>query len=142
MLPIPMPASPLASTSTAPVGDVATSKPKPVKQKNKLKKKKKKPVESGGLEDIMFYEVKRLLGTEKVEAAVQADQDYIEKFEHLEEVELEVVDISSHGEGLALNHDKDWVVAVPFCVPGERVLAKIYRNVSASRRHAMVACTE
>lgn len=73
--------------------------------------------------------MKRLLGSEKVDAAVQAEQDYIEKFEHLSEVELEVVDVSSHGEGLAINDEKDWIVAVPFCVPGERVLARIYRNV-------------
>lgn len=126
MLPIPKLASPVASTSTG--NSVATGKP--VKQKNKVKKKKKKPVESGGLEDIMFYEVKRLLPRDLVEAAVSEGQDYIEKFDHLEEVELEVVDMSSHGEGLALNDEKDWVVAVPFCVPGERVLAKVYRNVS------------
>ncbi|KAK9896104.1 S-adenosyl-L-methionine-dependent methyltransferase [Cystobasidium minutum MCA 4210] len=76
----------------------------------------------------MFFEVKRLLRLEKVEAAVQAEQDYIEKFDHLQEVELEVVDVSSHGEGLAINDEKDWIVAVPFCVPGERVLARVYRN--------------
>lgn len=129
MLPIPTPASPQASTSAAPAGNLATSK-QPVKPKNKHKKKKKKPVESGGLEDIMFYEVKRLLSPDIVQAAVAGGQDYIEKFDHLEEVELEVVDMSSHGEGLAINDHKDWVVAVPFCVPGERVLAKVYRNVS------------
>lgn len=132
MLPIPKPASPIASTSGG--NSVATSKP--VKQKNKInKKKKKKPVESGGLEDIMFYEVKRLLPQDLVNKAVSEGQDYIEKFDHLQEVELEVVDMSSHGEGLAFNDDKDWVVAVPFCVPGERVLARVYRNVSEYKLH-------
>ena len=33
------------------------------------------------------------------------------------------------GDGLAVTEEKDWIVAVPFCVPGERVLARVYRNV-------------
>lgn len=138
LLPIPAPVEPVASTSAGPTKNTATNKNAKPK---KFKKKKRKPVESGGLEDIMFFEVKRLLGSEKVDAAVQAEQDYIEKFEHLSEVELEVVDVSSHGEGLAINDEKDWIVAVPFCVPGERVLARIYRNVRImSTMNFMIIC--
>ena len=33
------------------------------------------------------------------------------------------------GEGLAVPAEKDWIVAVPFCIPGERVLARVHRNV-------------
>lgn len=69
-----------------------------VKKAHKKKNKKRKPVDSGGLEDTMFHEAIRLLGRDKVNAIVEAEQDYDDKFEHLQEVELEIVDMSSHGE--------------------------------------------
>lgn len=32
------------------------------------------------------------------------------------------------GDGLGVTSEKDWVIVVPFCLPGERVLTRIYRN--------------
>ena len=32
------------------------------------------------------------------------------------------------GDGLGVTTEKDWVIVVPFCLPGERVLTRIYRN--------------
>lgn len=40
------------------------------------------------------------------------------------EVELEVVALSSTGDGLAYNEAKDHIFIIPFTVPGDRVLAK------------------
>lgn len=44
------------------------------------------------------------------------------------EIELDIVSLSSTGDGLAFNSTKDHIVVVPFSVPGDRVLAKIYRS--------------
>ena len=44
-----------------------------------------------------------------------------------QEVELEIVQLSSTGDGLAYNAAKDHVIIVPFSVPGDRVLAKVYK---------------
>ncbi|CAD6576365.1 MAG: tRNA(m5U54)methyltransferase [Cyphobasidiales sp. Tagirdzhanova-0007] len=118
---------------------------KKVGQKGKSRKRKIKPVESGGLEDTMFREALYLLGTDMVYTAIEDGRDYYERFGRLEEIELEVIAMSSHGEGLAVPAEKDWIVAVPFCIPGERVLARVHRN---DRLHSyadlveVLRCTE
>lgn len=51
-------------------------------------------------------------------------QGYTQPTELRQEVELEVLRLSSTGDGLALNEAKDHVFIIPFTVPGDRVLAK------------------
>ena len=48
-------------------------------------------------------------------------------FEYHEEIELEIKTLTNMGKGLGRTDD-DWVVFVPFCLPGEQVIARIYRN--------------
>ena len=48
-------------------------------------------------------------------------------FDYHEEIELEINTLTNMGKGLARTND-GWVVFVAFCLPGERVLARIYRN--------------
>ncbi|MCP4846946.1 MAG: class I SAM-dependent RNA methyltransferase [Verrucomicrobiaceae bacterium] len=48
-------------------------------------------------------------------------------FDYHEEIELEIDTLTNMGKGLARTQG-GWVVFVPFCLPGERVLARIYRN--------------
>jgi 23S rRNA (uracil1939-C5)-methyltransferase/tRNA (uracil-5-)-methyltransferase len=49
-----------------------------------------------------------------------------EPFAYHEEVELEINDLTNLGEGVG--RIDDWVVMVPFALPGERVKARIWRN--------------
>lgn len=55
--------------------------------------------EGGTLEEVMFYEAIELLGRPRVEELLAADDTdgYRDRFTKFEEVELEVVAISSHG---------------------------------------------
>ncbi len=48
-------------------------------------------------------------------------------FDYHEEIELKIDTLTNMGKGLGRTHD-GWVVFVPFCLPDERVLARIYRN--------------
>ena len=48
-------------------------------------------------------------------------------FPYHEEIELDIETLTNMGKGLARTVD-GWVVFVPFCLPGERVIARIYRN--------------
>lgn len=41
-----------------------------------------------------------------------------------QEIELEIVALSSTGDGLAVNEAQDHVFVVPYCVPGDRVVAR------------------
>lgn len=44
-----------------------------------------------------------------------------------QEVELEIVALSSTGDGLAYNDEKNHIFIVPFSIPGDRVLAKPHK---------------
>lgn len=47
-------------------------------------------------------------------------------FAYHEEIELEITNLSNRGDGVG--RVDGWVVFVPFTLPGERVIARIYRN--------------
>jgi tRNA/tmRNA/rRNA uracil-C5-methylase (TrmA/RlmC/RlmD family) len=54
-------------------------------------------------------------------------------FPYHTELELEIATLTNHGVGLArVPHPEDasakWVIMIPFCLPGERVRARIFRN--------------
>ncbi len=49
-----------------------------------------------------------------------------EPFDYHEEVELEIDSLTNLGHGVG--RVNDWVVFVPFALPGETVLARVYRN--------------
>lgn len=51
-----------------------------------------------------------------------------EPFEYHEVVELDIETLTNLGQGLGRIHN--WVVMVPFCLPGEKVRARIFRNKS------------
>jgi tRNA/tmRNA/rRNA uracil-C5-methylase (TrmA/RlmC/RlmD family) len=48
------------------------------------------------------------------------------KFHYHEEVEVEIDNLTNLGQGVG--RVDGWVIMVPFALPGERVLARIYRN--------------
>ena len=48
-------------------------------------------------------------------------------FRYHEEIELEISTLTNMGHGLARTND-NWVVLVPYCLPGETVKARVYRN--------------
>ncbi len=41
-------------------------------------------------------------------------------------VDVEIVDVTNLGQGVG--RDREWVIMVPYCLPGERVRARIFRN--------------
>ena len=49
--------------------------------------------------------------------------------ERFAEIQLEILELSSTGEGLALSKSGDHVYTVPFSVPGDTVLAKVVHQV-------------
>jgi tRNA (uracil-5-)-methyltransferase len=99
---------------------------------NRLKNKRKerqRALEKTGEEPI-FYDICEMLGIEKVNAILEEgpSAEWEEKFGRREEVTLQIDRLSAHGDGLAIAPSGDWVVAVPQCLPGEEVLARVYSN--------------
>lgn len=102
------------------------------KRTNRLKTKRKerlRVLEKSGEEPI-FYDVCDLLGLDKVNAMLAAgpEVEWAEKFQRRELITLQIERLSAHGDGLAIAPSGDWVVAVPQCLPGETVLARVYAN--------------
>ncbi|MBR00271.1 MAG: SAM-dependent methyltransferase, partial [Verrucomicrobiales bacterium] len=49
-----------------------------------------------------------------------------EPYEWHEIIEVEVIGLSNLGAGIA--KPNDWVVFIPFALPGEKIRAKVWRN--------------
>ena len=102
------------------------------RQNSRVKAKKKdrlKALDKTG-EEPVFFDICDLLGAEVVQAMLAAGPkvEWADKFRKGEEVSLVISRISAHGDGLAVAPSGDWIVAVPHCLPGERVLAKVFSN--------------
>jgi tRNA (uracil-5-)-methyltransferase len=104
-----------------------------------ISKRRKKPQEKelppfwslGTNEEVLLKDVKNLLsiksGNEEATSATQSPPP-------LQEVlSLDVQELSSTGDGLALSKDSDRVYVVPFSVPGDRVKAKVYKHFSREK---------
>ena len=48
-------------------------------------------------------------------------------------LEARISALSSHGDGLAVSPSGNWVLVVPFCVPGDVAKARVYRHELAGR---------
>ncbi|KAI1659192.1 S-adenosyl-L-methionine-dependent methyltransferase [Daldinia decipiens] len=112
------------------------------KKENKKKQKKTKESETdmnmktGSAEEVLAIDVKNLIESLKqdddraVEGGNAAPEPETENLpEQGSEIEVEVVELSSTGEGLALRKGSKHVYVVPFSIPGDTVKAKVYRHL-------------
>jgi len=93
----------VASTSTA------TTKPKPAngekqsrKKASKKKKRKHLPPEPYSHDDVLWRDVRDLLGAEVADGVIDEVKEWESPFQHGEEVEVEVSAISSTGTPLCI----------------------------------------
>lgn len=96
-------------------------------------------VREGSNEEVLSFEVQALLdknvkdanGTEsaKSDGDVQNTKGLEEQTpERYSEIELDIAELSSTGDGLAVSPSGDLVYIVPFTVPGDRVLARVVEH--------------
>jgi tRNA (uracil-5-)-methyltransferase len=109
-----------------------TMLPKPDKiSKGENKKRKRDQVQvEGSNEEVLDFEVKALLDQQKPSATSDGDATELASFpERFSEIELEIDELSSTGDGLAVSSAGDHVYVVPFSIPGDTVLAKVVQQV-------------
>ncbi|KAH7906899.1 S-adenosyl-L-methionine-dependent methyltransferase [Hygrophoropsis aurantiaca] len=76
-----------------------------------------------------------LLGQDVVNQALEDSTEWDSPFEFKQELEVEVLKLSSNGDALALAPSPypPWVIVAPFALPGEKITVRIYRS---SRLHS------
>ena len=127
----------MSSPKPAPAPE-ATSAPannkRPFQQKNNngrnwkpKKTKREKNIEKGSSEDILRLDIEALLRSRPEPEG----GDSSELPELGSEMEVDVLALSSTGDGLAMRPDSRQVYAVPFVVPGDKARVKVYRHTDS-----------
>ncbi len=96
------------------------------KRFTKNKKQKQSAATDGSNEDVLLADVRKLLDTVKVTEPLPQEDAQPEQFA---EVTLNISELSSTGDGLALKDGQVYVV--PFTAPGDTVQAKIYKQLDS-----------
>ncbi|GAA6013747.1 hypothetical protein JCM10207_008178 [Rhodosporidiobolus poonsookiae] len=125
------------SSSVKPNKDPAARKPRPRKQKAK-------PVTPGGAEEAAAFDIVELLGADRVKELerlrdedgrdwkVESEKEW-GKDKDGKDVEVRVVGISGHGDGLAIltpasDSFPTRILSIPFALPDETVRVHIHRH--------------
>ena len=93
----------------------------------------------GSNEEVLDFEVQALLDKRSKNtttpylrggdtASTEINDSAREAAERFSEVKLDIVELSSTGDGLAPSPSGDYVYIVPFTVPGDKVLAKVVEH--------------
>ncbi|KXN80741.1 tRNA (uracil(54)-C(5))-methyltransferase [Leucoagaricus sp. SymC.cos] len=138
-----------AATRTSPTSKATSSMKnadlKPInaktapKSKRKLKRKKPDLPEPCSPEDVLWREIKSVLGAYVVEKAIEDGVEFDSPFSLQQEVEVVVKSLSPSGDAVAIPASDElskapWAIILPFSLPGEVVRAKVYRH---ARMHSV-----
>ncbi|CAE6430403.1 unnamed protein product [Rhizoctonia solani] len=104
-------------------------------KKTKKAHVKRQNIEPYSHEDVLWHDVKAILGSEAVETATAQDKDWGSPLQFGTELELTVSGLTSTGDSISIHITPvgPWAVVVPFALPGEKIRTKIYRS---SRLHS------
>ena len=107
-----------------------TRKNNPIgKRQKRSKSSGTRPVE-GSNEQVLLADVQKVLGSH---SSNQDDQEKVSgdgyvSPERFSEIEVEILELSSTGDGLGLSPNSDHVYVVPFTAPGDVVRAKVVNH--------------
>ncbi|PSK59239.1 tRNA (uracil(54)-C(5))-methyltransferase [Elsinoe australis] len=99
--------------------------------KRNKKQKTESAVAEGSNEDVLIRDVRELLEKHSLSARNEAsseDGSNSNLPEPFTEVDVEIQELSSTGDGLGILPDSSQVLVVPFVVPGDKVRAKVIRH--------------
>jgi tRNA (uracil-5-)-methyltransferase len=99
--------------------------------------KKEKPVKEGSSQEVLLADVRELFAAQKLtDGPSQPDAEALGKYLNdssslpapFTEIDVNVVHISSTGDGLALSSSSNQIYVVPFAVPGDTVRVKVIKH--------------
>ncbi|KAM0556014.1 hypothetical protein ACHAPJ_005995 [Fusarium lateritium] len=93
------------------------------------KTKREKNITEGSSEEVLKYDIQALLKERAVEYGEGIERGPEVLPEEGTETEVEVLELSSTGEGLAMKPGSNQVYVVSFTVPGDTAKVKVYRHL-------------
>lgn len=101
--------------------------------KRRRKFKDERNSKSSGFDEVLQVDIDRLIDRnqpqkEAVNGDSAVEQQPTALPETFTEIEVQISELSSTGDGLALSEDANHVFVVPFTVPGDRALVKVVRH--------------
>lgn len=99
------------------------------RQWKQKKTKRERNITEGSSEEVLKYDVEALLKLRAVEYGEGTENGVEVLPEEGTETEVEVLELSSTGEGLAMKPGSNQVYVVPFTVPGDLARVKVFRHV-------------
>ncbi|KAM0428993.1 hypothetical protein ACHAPT_006797 [Fusarium lateritium] len=99
------------------------------RQWKQKKTKRERNITEGSSEEVLKYDVEALLKMRAVEYGEGTENGPEVLPEEGTETEVEVLELSSTGEGLAMKPGSNQVYVVPFTVPGDLARVKVFRHV-------------
>ncbi|KAH8899716.1 S-adenosyl-L-methionine-dependent methyltransferase [Thozetella sp. PMI_491] len=97
-------------------------------KKFKMKKKPKPAGGDGSPEEVLMFDIQDLLARQKLSDGAEMEQDPESLPERGDEILVDVLELSSTGDGLAKQEGSDQIYVVPFTVPGDMVKVKAYHH--------------
>ncbi|RYP66529.1 hypothetical protein DL769_006013 [Monosporascus sp. CRB-8-3] len=104
------------------------------KRAQKKARKRERDMKSGSAEEVLKLDIEELRDSlNKSEHEAEANGDEPTAHDNLpeqgSEIEVEVIELSSTGDALALQKDSKQIYVLPFAVPGDVVKVKVYRHL-------------
>jgi tRNA (uracil-5-)-methyltransferase len=101
------------------------------------KSKRERSIKEGSSEEVLHADIRALLASRQIDATAKDTADAGPEGKSAEEIlpepgsdiEVEVAELSSTGDGLAFQKGSKQVYVVPFTVPGDTVKVKVYRHL-------------
>lgn len=101
---------------------------KPHKMRKKEKKAASTGLSEGSHEEVLMMDIQALMAAHKIsDDGAATEQPPLP--EQGTEIEVDVVELSSTGDGLAKQKGSDRIYVVPFSIPGDTVKVKVYRHL-------------
>lgn len=97
------------------------------------KTKREKNITEGSSEEVLRYDIEALLESRRSETDTPTEGETAEVQQDLPaegtETDVQVLELSSTGEGLAMKPGSNQVYVVPFTVPGDIAKVKVFRHL-------------
>ncbi|KAH6896936.1 S-adenosyl-L-methionine-dependent methyltransferase [Thelonectria olida] len=101
---------------------------------NKKKTKREKNITEGSSEDVLKHDIDAIREARKADFFNSSGEQEEQLPQEGTETDVEVLEVSSTGDGLAMRAGSEHVYIVPFTVPGDTAKVKVFRHLRSEKQ--------